>query len=142
MYVPDMVVHHHIPSARLTPTYFRRWWFGKGVSKAALERMQPVTELGLDLRGVPHLGGVPRFMYGSLVRDVVGLGRETLRRRPAAAFRHQAMLAYFAGYFWARWRERREPEQAPGAPAPAPVSPASPLTAPRTWSGPGGDPRA
>ena len=40
MYVPEMIVHHHIPSGRLTPTYFRRWWFGKGVSKAALERMQ------------------------------------------------------------------------------------------------------
>ena len=63
MYVPAMEVHHHIPAKRLTPSYFRKWWFGKGVSRAALERMQPVTELGIDLRTTPHLLGVPRYMY-------------------------------------------------------------------------------
>ena len=43
----------------------------KGVSRAALDRMQPVTELGVDLRTTPHVLGVPRFMYGSAVRDVL-----------------------------------------------------------------------
>ena len=38
VYVPAMQVHHHVPSARLTRRYFRRWWFWKGVSRAALER--------------------------------------------------------------------------------------------------------
>ncbi len=107
LYVPAMEVEHHIPAKRLTPEYFRRWWFGKGVSRAALERMQPVTELGIDLRQTPHLLGVPRYMYGSLVRDGMALLRERLRGRPEAAFRHQMMMAFFAGYFWARWRERR-----------------------------------
>ena len=85
LYVPAMEVHHHIPAHRLTPRYFRRWWFGKGVSRAALERIQPVTELGIDLLRTPHLLGVPRFMYGSLLRDVVGglraLCRKTARGR-------------------------------------------------------------
>jgi hypothetical protein len=107
MYVPAMQVHHHIPAKRLTPAYFRNWWFGKGVSRAALERLQPVTELGVDLRKTPHILGVPRFMYGSALRDVVGMIRERLRGRPEASFRHQMMVAYVAGYFWARWRERR-----------------------------------
>ena len=65
IYVPAMEVRHHIPAKRLTPAYFRTWWFGKGVSRAALERMQPVTELGIDLRHTPHVLGVPRYMYGS-----------------------------------------------------------------------------
>jgi glycosyltransferase involved in cell wall biosynthesis len=107
MYVPAMQVHHHIPAKRLTPGYFRNWWFGKGVSRAALERMQPVTELGIDLRKTPHLLAVPRFMYGSAVRDVAALVRERARGRRERSFRHQMMVAYFAGYFWARWRERR-----------------------------------
>jgi glycosyltransferase involved in cell wall biosynthesis len=107
MYVPAMQVHHHVPAKRLTRQYFRRWWFGKGVSRAALERMQPITELGLDLRVTPHVLDVPRFMYGSAIRDVVGIARETLRGRPEASFRHQMMLSYFGGYFWSRWRERR-----------------------------------
>ena len=37
LYVPAMQVHHHMPASRLTRQYFRRWWFGKGVSRAALE---------------------------------------------------------------------------------------------------------
>jgi hypothetical protein len=101
-----MEVRHHVPAKRLTPEYFRRWWFGKGVSRAALERMQPVTELGVDLRRTPHLAAVPRYMYGSLLRDAIGMVRERLRGRREVSFRHQMMVAFFAGYFWARWRER------------------------------------
>ena len=111
LYVPAMEVHHHIPATRLTKKYFRRWWFGKGVSRAALEEMQPVTDYGVDLRRTPHILGVPRFMYGTVVRDVVGWLRETVRRRPAAAFRHQMGICYFAGYCSARWRARRRPDQ-------------------------------
>ncbi len=106
LYVPEMQVDHHVPAARLTRRYFRKWWFGKGVSRAALERMQSVTELGVDLRTTPHILSVPRFMYGSAIRDVREAIREWLRGRPAASFRHQMMAVYFAGYLWARWRER------------------------------------
>jgi glycosyltransferase involved in cell wall biosynthesis len=104
MYLPAMVVHHHIPAARLTRRYFRKWWFGKGVSRSALDRMQPVTELGVDLRQAPHVLGVPRFMFGSVLRDVAGIVGALLRRRHAEAFRHEMMVAYFAGYVWARWQ--------------------------------------
>lgn len=106
-YVPEMQVHHHIPARRLTPGYFRKWWFGKGVSRAALERMQPITELGIDLRQTTHVLGVPRYMYKSAAGDAAGTVIERLRRRPARSFRHQMMVAYFAGYAWARWRGRR-----------------------------------
>jgi hypothetical protein len=77
------------------------------VSRAALERMQPVTELGIDLRTTPHVLGVPRYMYGSVVRDGMGMIRARVSGRPEVSFRHQMIAAYFAGYFWARWRERR-----------------------------------
>lgn len=107
VYVPAMEVHHHIPASRLTPAYFRRWWFGKGVSRAALERMQPVTELGIDLGKTPHILSVPRYMYGAVIRDVFGMVRERAAGRRASSFRHQMMVAFFAGYFLARWRERR-----------------------------------
>jgi len=112
-YVPDMQVWHHIPAKRLTAGYFRRWWFGKGVSRAALERMQPVTELGIDLRQTRHVLGVPRYMYRSVLRDAAGVVVERVRRRPERSFRHQMMVMYFAGYAWARWHERR------AGPAPA-----------------------
>jgi glycosyltransferase involved in cell wall biosynthesis len=106
LYVPGMEVHHHVPAVRLTRQYFRRWWFGKGVSRSALERLHTVTELGVDLSATPHLLRVPRFMYGSVVRDLAGMLRERALRHPAAAFRHDMMTAYFAGYCWSRWRTR------------------------------------
>jgi len=119
MYVPAMQVHHHIPSSRLTRRYFRRWWFGKGVSRAALDRMQPVTELGLDLRMTPHVLGLPRFMYGSALRDAARCTLHALRGRTAEAFRHEMMLAFFAGYARARWSalDRLSAPRRPSAPA-------------------------
>ena len=101
-YVPAMRVRHHVPSARLTKQYFRRWWFGKGVSKSTLEEARPVTELGIDLAATRHVWGVPRYMYGTALRDLAAWVRYSIRRVPADAFRHEMMLVYFSGYFWAR----------------------------------------
>ena len=106
MYLPDMRVRHHIPAKRLTRAYFRRWWFGKGVSRAGMDEVQPVTELGVDLRATPHFLNVPRYMYGSALRDLAACVRHTVAGRPADAFRHEMMLAFFAGYFWARVTSR------------------------------------
>ena len=116
LYVPAMQVHHHIPAARLTRGYFRRWWFGKGVSRAALDRLQPVTELGLDLRVTPHVFGLPRYMYGSAIRDAARCALDALRGRAAEAFRHEMMLAFFAGYARARWSDLTGP-RIPSVPA-------------------------
>ena len=69
--------------------------------------MQPITELGIDLRQTPHVLGVPRFMYRSVVHDASAAILERVLRRPEHSFRHQMMVAYFAGYAWARYRERR-----------------------------------
>jgi hypothetical protein len=101
-----MRVHHHIPSRRLTRSYFRKWWFGKGVSRSDLELMQPLTELGVDLRLTPHILGVPRYMYGSAARHLAGCAIGVVLGRPAEAFRHEMMLTFVAGYFWARLTSR------------------------------------
>jgi hypothetical protein len=101
-----MVVDHHVPAARLTKAYFRRWWFGKGLSRAELDRLQPLTELGLDLSRVACVAGVPRFMLRSAADDVIGWLRGVGARDPARRFRHEAMLCYFAGYAAARHRDR------------------------------------
>jgi glycosyltransferase involved in cell wall biosynthesis len=101
-YVPAMRVQHHIPANRLTRAYFRRWWFGKGVSRSALEFSRPITELGVDLRSTPHLLRLPRYMYGTAARDALGWVKSAAAGRTTDGFRHEMMLAYFAGYFWAR----------------------------------------
>lgn len=118
MYLPAMRVKHHVPAARLTRRYFRRWWFGKGVSRAALESNRPVTELGIDLRRTPHVLGVPRYMYGCAARDLVAWMGHVLRGHGADAFRHEMMFVYFLGYFSSRAPRapRRAPAPAAGRP--------------------------
>jgi glycosyltransferase involved in cell wall biosynthesis len=98
MYEPDMAVRHHVPAARLTKEYFRRWWYWKGVSRAFLEQRHPITELGVDLRQVPTFAGLPRFMIGTAARDVSGWVGAVIRRDPVERIRREVWLCYFAGY--------------------------------------------
>lgn len=107
LYVPAMEVQHHVPGARLTKKYFRRWWYGKGISRASLDRMRPVTELGLDLTTVPRLAGLPRFMWGDAVRDLASMVRAWIARDAGTRARHEMRLAYFGGYLVARHTENR-----------------------------------
>lgn len=137
LYVPEMEVFHHIPAARLTPAYCRRWWYGKGVSRARVDRVHPVTELGVDLRSTPHVARVPRFMIGSAWRNLRRWAAATVRRDMAERVHVEARLCYFAGYVWERQRERRQAVMA--VDAPAIMSPAMPPSPPP--SAPQGAPR-
>jgi glycosyltransferase involved in cell wall biosynthesis len=98
LYVPAMVLHHHVPARRLTRTYFRRWWFWKGVARSRLDQRHPVTELGVDLSQVARLAGIPRFMVGSAVRDAMRWAGALLSWDCAGRVRHEMMLCYFVGY--------------------------------------------
>jgi glucosyl-dolichyl phosphate glucuronosyltransferase len=104
-YVPGMLVRHHVPARRLTKSYFRRWWFGKGRSRAALERLQPITELGVDLNRVPHVLRTPRFMWRSAAEAACGWVSAAIRFDHEDQFKYEAMLCYFAGYVAARHEE-------------------------------------
>jgi glucosyl-dolichyl phosphate glucuronosyltransferase len=97
-YEPAMELHHHVPAARLTKEYFRRWWYWKGVAKSRLERRHPITELGVDLRQVPTVAGVPRFLMGSALRDAAVCMGALLSRNAVEQMRREARLCYFAGY--------------------------------------------
>jgi glucosyl-dolichyl phosphate glucuronosyltransferase len=106
LYVPDMVVRHHVPAARLTVSYFRRWWYWKGVSQARLHRIHQETELGLDLTKVPRLLGVPRYMLRSLVTEAAAAIVAAARQRRATAAEHAMMACYAAGYSFEQVRRR------------------------------------
>jgi len=107
IYLPGMTIEHHVPARRVTPGYCRRWWYGKGVSRARMELRHPVTELGLDLRHVPAIFGIPRFLFGSAARDVrqwvIGALTFDVGRRIAA----ETQLCYFAGQVRERFRRGR-----------------------------------
>jgi glycosyltransferase involved in cell wall biosynthesis len=106
MYIPQMELHHHVPRERLTRSYFRRWWFWKGISRARLHRMHPETELGLDLRRVKRIRGVPRFAIGEVLDHVRGLWSSSLRRDRVRRMEEEMMLMYSVGYVVESWRKK------------------------------------
>jgi glucosyl-dolichyl phosphate glucuronosyltransferase len=104
-YVPGMTLEHHVPARRLRKDYYRRWWYGKGVSRARLEAMHPVTELGLDLRTVPTLCGIPRFLFGNALRDARRWAVAAFHGDDGARIAAETQLCYFAGQVGERLRQ-------------------------------------
>jgi hypothetical protein len=107
MYVPGMRVRHHVPARRLAPEYLRRWWYGKGISRARMEAIHPVTELGLDLRQVPTVAGVPRFLFGMAARDAARWVKAAIRGDRAERFAAETQLCYVGGQLRERLRQDR-----------------------------------
>jgi hypothetical protein len=110
-YVPDIVVHHWIPRARLTKRYFRRWFYWRGIGRAILyaqtgKDMESPGQSQLDFSQVRHILGVPRYLFRNAfvaMRDVVSA---TLRRDRVNAFERELWLWMFAGILKQRWKDR------------------------------------
>jgi len=107
LYVPEMKLKHHVPASRMTRKYYRRWWYWKGIARARMQAIHPVSELGIDLRTAPRIAGIPRFMWGSAFRDLTGWFTATGRGSHTEQAEHEMMLAFFAGYTADRIRKRR-----------------------------------
>lgn len=110
-YAPEVVVHHRIPAARLTKRYFRRWFYWRGVSRARLyERagldMEAPEQTTLDFRQVPHVLGVPRYLYRKALSNAGAMLAARLRGDDAGAFDHQLWIWFFAGIVRQRWASR------------------------------------
>jgi glucosyl-dolichyl phosphate glucuronosyltransferase len=95
-YRPDLIVYHHIPSDRLTKSYFRRWCFWRGVSLGVLGRTRPAH--------CAQLLGVPRWLYRKGVSGAVKTLTAPLNRFDSPAHRFTSELAMFdlAGFFCGR----------------------------------------
>jgi glycosyltransferase involved in cell wall biosynthesis len=111
-YVPDIVVQHLIPRDRLTKKYFRRWFFWRGISRAMLYAetgldMEKPEQSALDFSRVPHLAGVPRYLFRSAVKAVIESAAAAVRNDPVASFERELWLWFFAGVVKQRWRDRQ-----------------------------------
>ena len=110
-YAPELSLRHIIPANRLNKAYFRRWFYWRGISRAML-----YEKSGLDMehpehtvptdRPVPHVFGVPRYLYRKALSSLGASLRAWLRRDPVAAFDHELGVWFFAGIFRQRWRDR------------------------------------
>ena len=95
MYLPDMVIYHHVSSARLTPEYYRRWCFWRGVSRGLMDHRHPLK--------VPYLAGVPRFLFGRAVRGVGRMAKAVIRTAPQhQTFEDELRVWDLAGYLYGK----------------------------------------
>jgi glycosyltransferase involved in cell wall biosynthesis len=113
-YVPDIVVRHLIPAERLTKRYFRRWFFWRGISRAMLYAetgldMEKPEQTTLDFAAVPHIAGVPRYLFRGALRAGCDMVEARLRANPVTAFERELWLWTFAGIVRQRWQDRRRP---------------------------------
>jgi glycosyltransferase involved in cell wall biosynthesis len=121
-YIPEMALRHIIPADRLNKAYFRRWFYWRGISRARLyERagldMEAPEQTTLDFSTVPHIFGVPRYLYRKALAAATGWLRMSLAGRPLEAFEHETWLWFFWGIVRQRWTDTRT--RASDQPAPA-----------------------
>jgi glucosyl-dolichyl phosphate glucuronosyltransferase len=111
-YAPGVVVRHVIPAARLRKSYFRRWFYWRGVSRALL-----YERCGLDMEaperpmpaagGVAHVFGVPRYLYRTAIAHARDWVTALVRQDRFASFDHELWLWFFAGIVRQRWKALR-----------------------------------
>ena len=111
-YIPEMQLHHIIPASRLNKAYFRRWFYWRGISRALLYQrsgldMEAPERTTLNFAEVPHVLGVPRYLYRKALNAAFDWLRATLRRDPVAAFDHEVWLWFFAGIVRQRYADRQ-----------------------------------
>jgi glucosyl-dolichyl phosphate glucuronosyltransferase len=89
VYTPAARVRHIIPQDRVGKSYHRRrQWVATATYYRHLDELFP---------SVPWLMGVPRFMYGNALRDLVGVLRSAARGNQSDRFHHEQQLLRFIG---------------------------------------------
>jgi glycosyltransferase involved in cell wall biosynthesis len=61
LYLPNLIIYHHVPPERLTKSYFRRWCFWHAVSLGLLDRTRKLP--------CRYLLGIPRWRFRKPRRD-------------------------------------------------------------------------
>jgi glycosyltransferase involved in cell wall biosynthesis len=102
-YDPDLTVRHYVPTERLTRRYFRRWFFWHGKTRALMiHDLYP----DVDLTRVPHVGGVPRFLYREALAQCWRWARTRGSNDALTALNEELRVLQFAGLLVECWRRR------------------------------------
>ena len=111
-YAPELALRHIIPASRLTKRYFRRWFYWRGISRAVLYEkagldMEAPERTTIDFRTVPHVLGVPRYLYRKALASAWGALTKALRGDVVGAFDDELWVWFFAGILSQRWKDSR-----------------------------------
>ena len=71
--------------------------------------MESPESTALDFAKVPHILGVPRYMFRTYLRSFVSMIGAIVRHNEVDAFENELGLWFFAGVMKERWKARREP---------------------------------
>jgi GT2 family glycosyltransferase len=113
-YAPACVVRHVIHGDRLNKTYFRRWFYWRGISRAVMYRqhgldMESPQRTTLDFSTMPHVAGVPRYLYRNAGRISLEVIAAHLRGDETRAFEQELLLWMYAGILRQRFKDRAAP---------------------------------
>ena len=107
MYVPELVVYHHLDASRLTKQRFREWNVCEGRMRAGYAFEELFTRSG-EIRplppNTPRLFGVSRFMYRRLATAIGAYAWALGTGRRREVFFRELRLRYL----WAYMVRRRE----------------------------------
>jgi glycosyltransferase involved in cell wall biosynthesis len=105
-YDPRIAVRHYVPASRLTRRYFRQWFYWHGKTQALM-----LSDLfpDLDMADVPHLAGVPRFLYRQALTQCWRYVRTLARQDALDHLTEELNTLRCAGLFLERWRRVRRP---------------------------------
>jgi glucosyl-dolichyl phosphate glucuronosyltransferase len=100
LYEPSIAVRHYVPARRLTRRYFRRWFYWHGKT---LARMPQEIFYELDFARVPHVFGVPRFLYRQFLGQVWQYARVLGSRDALSVLIEELRTVQHVGYFAQCW---------------------------------------
>ncbi len=100
IFVPDLVIYHHVPPERVTRRYHRRWAFWRGVSLGVVDRES--REL------TAYRFGIPQYRLGLAVRALPSMAIAGLRGKFALAFDHELAMWDLAGFIYGKRRASME----------------------------------
>jgi glycosyltransferase involved in cell wall biosynthesis len=100
LYDPSIAVRHYVPARRLTRRYFRRWFYWHGKT---LARMPQEIFCELDFANVPHVFGVPRFLYRQFLDQLWAYTRVLGSRDALTVLIEELRTVQLLGYFSQCW---------------------------------------
>ncbi|MFL6278623.1 MAG: hypothetical protein ACJ731_00790 [Vicinamibacterales bacterium] len=69
--------------------------------------MEAPEQTTLEFSQVPHIAGVPRYLYRKALSNAAGWIAALLRRDAIGAFDHETWLWFFSGIVRQRWQDSR-----------------------------------
>lgn len=96
MYLPSLIIYHHVPPERLTKKYFRSWCFWRGVSLGLLDRKRKLP--------CAYLFGIPRWHYRKAAQGAISTITQVFvkPKDPAKAFASELGMWDCIGLFYGR----------------------------------------